>query len=532
MVSVPPGLLAIGICSYQLAYPHVLHGVLSYDDGVYFGSAVYLIHGIVGYRDYVFTAPPGITLLMTPFGLLTHLTTTNNALAAARVFTAVVAGANAMLAGIVVRHRGVAASLAAATVLAIFPSAYFADSTVLLEPYLVFFCLLGIALLFQNGDIATPRRVWIAGLAFGFGGTVRLWAAVPFVIAVAFCVPVWRRAILPLLGGAVIGFGVPCLPFFLLAPTAFVRDTLSTQLTRVSSGVVPTAGTRFLNLTGLGSPLNLNFSGRVAVEVGVGAAAVFGLVLVAALATARANRLEWFAYTCMIATTLAIMLPANFYDRYSYFVAPFVAIVFGLSARYLLEALTWIGQRVAGGAVVSVDFVVRTGLTLIVVAIIVAGAATAVRRESTYTRSWFASVTRAPGPVITQLVPPGSCVVTDMSALVLSGNRFSAGMPGCPTLLDSLGTWLVADPEHPPPYRGRPERALVSEWRNWLAQADYVVLSGPDTFRIPWTPALQVRFDRAFVSVSDIGGVAIYRRSDTGALTAALTTAASVARSG
>ena len=63
LASVAPGLLALGICCFQLAYPNVLHGVLTYDDGVYFGSAIYLTHGIVPYRDYVFVAPPGITLL-------------------------------------------------------------------------------------------------------------------------------------------------------------------------------------------------------------------------------------------------------------------------------------------------------------------------------------------------------------------------------------------------------------------------------------------------------------------------------------
>ena len=232
LASLPPALLALGLCCYQLAYPNVLHGVFSYDDGVYFGSALYLIHGIVPYRDFTILVPPGITLLMTPFALLTHFTSQNEALASARVFTAVVTGANAFLAGLAVRHRGIAASASAATALAIFPAAYLADSAVLLEPYLVFFCLLGAVLLFQNGDIATPRRVWLAGLAFGLGAAVELWALVPLVIAVAFCVPVWRRAVLPLLGGAAIGLGVTCLPFVVLAPHAFWHDTVLTQLTR------------------------------------------------------------------------------------------------------------------------------------------------------------------------------------------------------------------------------------------------------------------------------------------------------------
>jgi len=176
----------------------VLHGVWSYDDGVYFGSAVYLIHGIVPYRDFTFVAPPGITLIMTPFALLTHLTTTNQALAIARIFTALVAGANVLLAGLVVRHRGIAASAAAATALAIFPSAYLADSTSCSSRTSCSFCLLGAVLLFQNGDLAAGRRVCSPAWRSPRGGG-RSRAVVPFVIAVAFCVPVWRRAVVPLL---------------------------------------------------------------------------------------------------------------------------------------------------------------------------------------------------------------------------------------------------------------------------------------------------------------------------------------------
>jgi hypothetical protein len=53
----------------------------------------------------------------------------------------------------------------------------------------------------------------------------------------------------------------------------------------------------------------------------------------------------------------------------------------------------------------------------------------------------------------------------------------------------------------------------VSEWRTWFGQASFVVLGGQSSFRVPWTPALRLWFDRAFVPVGNPGGVAIYRRS-------------------
>lgn len=44
-------LLALALRVYQLARPGELFGVAWYDDGVYFGSAVRLVHGVPPYRD-------------------------------------------------------------------------------------------------------------------------------------------------------------------------------------------------------------------------------------------------------------------------------------------------------------------------------------------------------------------------------------------------------------------------------------------------------------------------------------------------
>jgi hypothetical protein len=57
-------LLALGLRAYRLARPGELFGVAWYDDGVYSGSAVPLVPGVLSYRDFVFAQPPGITLLM------------------------------------------------------------------------------------------------------------------------------------------------------------------------------------------------------------------------------------------------------------------------------------------------------------------------------------------------------------------------------------------------------------------------------------------------------------------------------------
>ena len=69
--AVVPGLVALGVCAYQLSLPNVLFGYHystgnPYDDGVYLGAALHLVNGVLPYRDFVLLHPPGITLLMTP----------------------------------------------------------------------------------------------------------------------------------------------------------------------------------------------------------------------------------------------------------------------------------------------------------------------------------------------------------------------------------------------------------------------------------------------------------------------------------
>src|SRR5215469_6149349 len=94
---------------YQYARPGWLFGVNEYDDGPYFGSAVRLVHGSMPYRNFILVQPPGITLLMSPVGLLTYLTGTNWGLAIGRILTLLAGTAGVALGGLLVRHRGLLA---------------------------------------------------------------------------------------------------------------------------------------------------------------------------------------------------------------------------------------------------------------------------------------------------------------------------------------------------------------------------------------------------------------------------------------
>src|SRR5579859_1668398 len=191
-VIVAATLVALALRIYQLTRPGFLTGVDEYDDGVYFGSAVRLIDGVLPYRDFVLVHPPGITLLLAPIALVTRSGATAAGFAAARVLTALAGAAAVPLAGLMVRHRGALAAVLVCGILAVYPGGINAAHTVLLEPWLVLFCLLGALAVFTGDEVSPSRRrlAW-GGVAFGFACAVKLWAVLPAAVVLAVC---WRAA--------------------------------------------------------------------------------------------------------------------------------------------------------------------------------------------------------------------------------------------------------------------------------------------------------------------------------------------------
>jgi hypothetical protein len=51
----------------------VLVGVQGNDDGVYLGSAIELVHGILPYKDFTYLHPPGMPLLLSPVAAVGEL---------------------------------------------------------------------------------------------------------------------------------------------------------------------------------------------------------------------------------------------------------------------------------------------------------------------------------------------------------------------------------------------------------------------------------------------------------------------------
>jgi hypothetical protein len=503
----PPALSALAVAGValaagvdQLAQTHALLGGNEYDDGVYVGAALRLVNGAVPYRDFAFLHPPGIILLLSPLAALARWAGSRAFMGEARVLTVLVASVNAGLLAWLLRHRGTPAMLIAGGTLPVFPLAVAADHTLLLEPYLVLFCLLGATAMFAGDNLAPRRRLVLAGLAFGFAGAVKIWAIFPLAVALGCCSPQFRRRSGPLLLGAAAGFALPSLPFFLPAPSDFVRDTIVVQLGQARSTHRP-PGFRLLNISGLVGLPGLHATVDLALIVAV----VYVLIVVCAyLVPPWTSRLDWFALGSASATVAAILVAPDFVPHYAYFTAAFLALLLGVScARLLRVASDWAAYReTATGRIMA-----QAQDLVVLVAVLVIAAGFSEGRRFIRDQPWRVTF-GDPGPSIARVIPHGACVVTDEPTYTIISDRFVADSSKCPAMVDSYGEWLAADRRHPPPSPGPYPPGLVKAWRSWFSAADYVVLTSQ--FRIPWTPELRSWFAGQFEPVSS-QGARVYR---------------------
>jgi alpha-1,2-mannosyltransferase len=494
--------LAVGIRLFTLTRPGYLTGITEYDDGVYLGGSLRLIQGAIPYRDFAFVQPPGILLLMTPVALVAKLTTTVKGLALARVLTALASAACVPLAGNLVRYRGTVVTLVTCGALAIYPGDITTAHTLMLEPWMNVCCLLAVNAAFRRGHLAHPGRLAWAGLALGFAGAIKFWAAAPALVLFVLCLAVRQdrvrrvRAYLPALAA---GFIVPVAPFLAAAPLTFIRSTITDQADRVGS-TVP-LGVRLANLTGLIDILNNK--GRISLNAGAhsmyaaGASAGLGdssslgwlpaLVTVALVAMVaagytwqnrRLSQLEWLSVLTTVLASAAVLWYSAFFYHYSDFPAPWLALTLGGAAGVLAGRPAWR------------TIVIRT------VAVVIVCVAALQIRETFPLRQ-----TTAEGMAL--LIPKGACVVTDEVSLTIAADRFADLPPGCPDIIDSLAATLVLSNGVSIQGGAKDMPQVVAAWKTWLGKADYVWLSPGhgSQRRIPWTPALSAWFNATFAKL-------------------------------
>jgi alpha-1,2-mannosyltransferase len=508
--------LAVALRFYQLSRPDYLIGVTEYDDGTDFGSAILLIHGDLPYRDFIMVQPPGITLLMAPVALVTKGIGTAWGMGVARILTALAGAAAVAMGGLLVRHRGLLAVILTCGILAVYPPAVQAAHTVLLEPWLVLFCLAGLLAVFDGDRLASTRRrlAW-GGVAFGFAGAIKVWAILPvLVILVLILAARQPRRALAYAAGVVAGFAVPVLPFAALAPGTFYRSVIVAQLVRVDTVRIP-LGYRLHQMTGL-----TDFTGLTSTLV-LSLIALVIMVLVVACSVAasrltgeRPPLLEQFALASAALTIIAFLWPADFYYHYAGFLAPFLALAIALPVARCVDALRAARGSDPAPRRPAARLVVRYATLAAIVAVAAMGVAQFVFESSLQpplaptTPGLTSDVVSAASDVI----PPGSCVLTDQASYAIAANRYVSSRPGCVPMADGVGSDYSLSRGRSAATGAQHVPAVRALWMSALRGAQYVWLSPLSYKRIPWAAReISVYFDQNFVPVPH-GPFGLYMR--------------------
>jgi hypothetical protein len=534
-------LLALALRLFYLTRPGYLLGVTEYDDGSYFGSAVRLVHGMLPYRDFVFVQPPGITLLMTPVALLARVIGTDWGLAVARIATMLAGAAGVALAGLLVRHRGVLAALIACGVVAIYPDSVASAHTLLVEPWLVLFCLAGAVAVFDGDQITGSRRrlIW-GGAAFGFAGVVEAWAIIPVLVVLALGLR-WPRRMAAFVGGVVAGFVIPVLPFAALAPRMFYDSVIVAQVGGRVNAVRMPLWYRLRQMSGFANEPQVRHLYVVGVIVLIVAFVIVACAVALLLTRQLPPPIEWFAFASTAAVVAIFLWPAQFHYHFSGFLAPFVALSIALPAARAMAAVraradgsaaaqsraAAPGADVPGGDVPGGDVPPAAGGRRDVadghraagprsggspagqlLGWTAVGLAAVLLVVGTWSQVAFETTLKPDAPVAMiaagrQIIPPGACVLADNSAYAIVTNRFLSSVPGCPVIDDGTGAnYALSNGRGALTGAGRVP-AVAAMWHSAFAHAQYVWLTGLSRLRIAWNPALRAYFKANFVHVAN-----------------------------
>ena len=485
--------LALALRLWQLTKHGYLLGVTEYDDGVYFGSAVRLIHGAVPYKDFITVQPPGVMLLMTPVAALAGPLGTAKALAIGRILTACAGAGGVTLTGLLIRHRGALAVAVAGGFLAVYPDGVYAAHTVLIEPWLVLFCLAGTLAVMDGDHLASSwRRLGAGGLAFGFAGVCKAWAVLPVLVLLAGLLRMPRRA-LAFLGGVVAGFALPVLPFAVLAPHAFYSQVLAAQWSRTDD-VRISLWLRLASMMGFSHGPDLPHAVLFAVVCATAAAAAWTSLWATLASGEPPPALEMFALFTAALVAIAFLWPNDYYYHYAAFLGPFLALAVVLPVSRLAGVLR--SRRGAAGSAGGPRWsrvLYRGGLAVTAAVVLVL----AVLQGRTQPDPNYHGVADA---VVAdeRIIPAGSCVVADAVSYTIAADRFESTVPGCPLIVDSIGSdYALSGGRNGVSGAGRTP-AVRRFWLSALSHAQYVWLSGQWPRRLPWTPAIASFFNAHF----------------------------------
>jgi len=499
-----PVIASIVIGSVQLSQTHALFGIQQYDDGAYLAGTLQLLAGKIPYRDFVFVQPSGTLLLLTPIAVLGHLTSLRFAIAVSRCLTVLAVVADVTLTCLIVKHRGLAVTVLTGTIIAIYPATFSADRAFLIEPWLDLFILLGLKILFSKDGFASNRKIFVAGFLIGIAGSLKAMAVVIAFICLLILIRDIKKFIRFLLGTA-LGFLLPTLPFFILAPSQYIHDVIVAQLARSGATTTPILARLAFMLgtrqNGIG-PDTLAGMASLARVVAIGIAMLLFLFLFLPIITKRNSKLDTFTLLAVLMVGASMMLPQIFYAHYGWYFIPFLAIALGLSVDNLSHFLVYISEKI--------QFRIMNRITAAIICLIIGIAAIRIAVGVASYSGGIISKAGDPGPAIASVIPQGSCTLSDAAILLITANRYDSAN-GCPDLVDATGTWLALDPQHPERSHGQISNGLIQDWELWFRQSQYVVLSKPTTFRIPWDAKLNSYFNHMFY-LYKVKGAFIYKR--------------------
>ncbi len=519
--------LALGLrCFIFTQSSFLTSGAVEYDDGVYLGAAIRLLQGALPYKDYAFIQPPGVMVVALPAAAIARLTSATFGLAVARVATACASAACVPLVGNLVRHRGAAVTMVTCGLLAVYPADIMSGRTLLLEPWMNLCCLLAATAAFRFGRLAEPRRLGLAGIALGFAGSIKFWAAAPaaVLLVVVALVPQqrWQR-LRWYVPGVAVGFLVPLAAVAGASPLRFLRYTLIYQATR--EGASTAMALRLDHLTGLVLALaHQGFSidpgsytlfqaestgtmETTAVGLAVPLAVTIAVAALIVFPYARMSRdrthLEWFALATATLACAAILSYSAFFYHYPAFPAPWLAIAAGAAVGVLAsrakssdrETITAGGTEASQVAPAGPSGRARRRVTTVAaVAIAAVAVVELVQLNNVYIQG---------NPSVASVIPAGSCVVSDQASVTIAADRFTTA-PGCPDVVDPLAQTLVLSHGVSPAGGAGKQQAVVLAWESIFSRAQYVWLTGGYKARIPWTPQLNTWFDAHFHEIATL----------------------------
>ena len=452
-----------------LALQALLHGHYSavdeYDDGVYFGASVELLHGVFAYRNFAFIQPPMITVWMLPFAAMSSVIGTASAMETARFFVDLVTVTNVVLVGALVRRRSTLQVMAGTGVMAFSQGTIRASQTILLEPFLILACLLAFLCLMDGEEItSSPRRLWWCGIFLGVAGATKVWAIFPL-LAVLIVVRRSRSSPRPIVFGAFLGFVACCLPFIVGAPIAFFQQVVLTQALRNGGGFpVPQRLADLSGIPGLGNVVASH--PRVSLIV-------LSVLVVTGIGAFIARRrphprnhwtpLERLAGWSTAIVGLGLLGAPTYYYHYSGFMAPFVGLVASSAVVALRAPLNRVLFR-------------RSLLFPIVAASLAVPSAVALLLGATAAEVVTLPVAPHVGDTVSDAIPSGGCVLYSNPTLALLDNRFTADVSGCPRVIDWLGEERVLDNGQSVSGSDTTNRHLQEVLGRWIQSSDAVVL--------------------------------------------------------